>query len=234
MTVTRDSMALAMLKFIEMPTSTNNVQSMVCWMASENTSAEWNPCATERGEPNATNFNADGVKNYPTIEEGLQGFSDTIHNGYYQAILQSLSVSNPPAVTCSYIENSAWGSKPNSTLVAAVLNDWNAYASVPVGGSTVDTTVPTPPPEVNTVPNAVAVVPTISGDGYWIVSEDGGVDSFGDAQFYNSLPGVGAHLNAPIVDAARTPSGKGYWLVDAEGEIYAFGDAASHGNKPTS
>jgi hypothetical protein len=38
---------------------------------------------------------------------------------------------------------------------------------------------------------------TPSGAGYWLVAADGGVFSFGDAQFCGSVGGT--HLNSPMV-----------------------------------
>ncbi|MGC8466348.1 MAG: hypothetical protein ACP5O0_10575, partial [Acidimicrobiales bacterium] len=52
---------------------------------------------------------------------------------------------------------------------------------------------------------------TPSGLGYWEVASDGGIFSFGDAQFYGSTGAM--TLNKPIVGMASTPDGKGYWLV---------------------
>lgn len=83
-----------------------------------------------------------------------------------------------------------------------------AHLSVPVGG--------------------FAVTP--SGAGYYMVAEDGGVFTFGDAIFHGSLPGIGVRPNAPIVGMAVTPSGGGYWLASADGGVYAFGDAGFHGS----
>ena len=64
--------------------------------------------------------------------------------------------------------------------------------------------------------------------GYRLVARDGGVFSFGDAQFFGSTGGM--RLNSPIVDMASTPSGDGYWLVAGDGGIFSFGDAAFHGS----
>ncbi len=61
------------------------------------------------------------------------------------------------------------------------------------------------------------------GHGYWIVTADGHVRTFGAAHFYGDLSHVA--LSAPVVAAARTPDGRGYWLVGANGAVYAFGDA---------
>jgi len=70
---------------------------------------------------------------------------------------------------------------------------------------------------------AVAIVPTHSGIGYYIIASDGGVFTFGDAQFFGSMGGQ--NLAAPIANAALTPSGLGYWLLGADGGVFAFGDA---------
>ena len=69
----------------------------------------------------------------------------------------------------------------------------------------------------------VAFFATRSGKGYYIVAADGGVFSFGDAEFHGSLGGK--KLNAPIVDGALSQAGSGYYLVGADGGVFAFGDA---------
>jgi hypothetical protein len=61
---------------------------------------------------------------------------------------------------------------------------------------------------------------TPSGRGYWFVASDGGIFSFGDAQFYGSMGG--RSLNRPIVGMAAAPSAQGYWLVAQDGGIFTF------------
>jgi hypothetical protein len=76
---------------------------------------------------------------------------------------------------------------------------------------------------------ACAIERTPSGNGYWIFAEDGGVFSFGDAQFYGSAGSL--PLNKPIVGATVAPNGDGYWLVAADGGVFAFGPGAPfHGS----
>ena len=70
---------------------------------------------------------------------------------------------------------------------------------------------------------ATVGVAATPGRGYWVVASDGGVFSFGDAQFYGSMGGQ--PLSAPVVGMAATPDGKGYWLVGADGGVFAFGNA---------
>ncbi len=74
---------------------------------------------------------------------------------------------------------------------------------------------------------------TPDGGGYWLVASDGGIFSFGDANFFGSTGSI--HLNRPIVGMAATPSGGGYWLVASDGGIFSYGDAkfsGSMGGKP--
>jgi hypothetical protein len=75
---------------------------------------------------------------------------------------------------------------------------------------------------------AVGVARTVTGDGAWVVAEDGGVFSVGDAQFYGSTGGL--RLNQPVVGIAATPTGRGYWLVAKDGGVFSFGDAQFHGS----
>ena len=78
----------------------------------------------------------------------------------------------------------------------------------------------------------VAMAPTADGQGYWLAQAGGGVYSFGDAQFFGSLPGMHVAPAAPITAMAVTPGGKGYWLVGADGGVFAFGDAGFYGSLP--
>jgi hypothetical protein len=61
-----------------------------------------------------------------------------------------------------------------------------------------------------------------------LAASDGGVFSFGDAQFSGSMGGT--HLNAPVVGIAPTPDGKGYWLAAADGGVFSFGTAPFEGS----
>jgi len=69
---------------------------------------------------------------------------------------------------------------------------------------------------------------TIAPQGYWLVASDGGLFSYGNAQFYGSM---GGHpLNQPIVGMAAVPEGGGYWEVASDGGIFSFGDAHFYGS----
>jgi SpoIID/LytB domain protein len=64
--------------------------------------------------------------------------------------------------------------------------------------------------------------------GYWINASDGGVFSFGNAQFHGSTGGM--RLNQPVVGIASTHDAGGYWEVAGDGGIFSFGDAPFHGS----
>jgi hypothetical protein len=69
---------------------------------------------------------------------------------------------------------------------------------------------------------------TPDGRGYWLVASDGGIFSYGDAQFYGSTGAM--PLNKPIVGMASIGDGRGYWLVGSDGGIFSYGDAQFYGS----
>jgi hypothetical protein len=70
------------------------------------------------------------------------------------------------------------------------------------------------------------------GGGYWLAAADGGIFSFGDAQFDGSAGGNPPA--APVVSMAADQAANGYWLAGAAGAVYPFGQAPFLGSFPTS
>jgi hypothetical protein len=66
--------------------------------------------------------------------------------------------------------------------------------------------------------------------GYWLVGSDGGIFTFGSAQFYGSTGAL--TLQRPVVGITPTIDGGGYWLVASDGGIFSFGDTAFYGSIP--
>jgi hypothetical protein len=66
--------------------------------------------------------------------------------------------------------------------------------------------------------------------GYWLVGSDGGIFSFGSAQFYGSTGSL--HLQRPVVGIVPTTDRAGYWLDASDGGIFSFGDTQFYGSIP--
>ena len=80
---------------------------------------------------------------------------------------------------------------------------------------------------VNPAPPTPAPPPTY---GYWLVGSDGGIFTFGSAQFYGSTGSI--KLQRPVVGISPTSNKAGYWLVASDGGIFAFGNAGYYGSIP--
>ncbi len=72
----------------------------------------------------------------------------------------------------------------------------------------------------------IAALP--DGGGYWVTSNKGAVEPFGNAVSHGDIAGI--TLNQPIVGMAATPDGGGYWLDAADGGIFTFGNARFWGS----
>ena len=83
---------------------------------------------------------------------------------------------------------------------------------------TVNAPPPPPPP------------PPPPSHGYWLVGSDGGIFSFGSAQFYGSMGGIA--LQRPVVGIVPTRDRGGYWLDASDGGVFSFGDTQFHGSIP--
>ncbi len=84
--------------------------------------------------------------------------------------------------------------------------------------------VPPPPP-----PPVTSASSTVS-HGYWLVGSDGGIFTFGSAQFYGSTGSL--HLQRPVVGIVPTTDRGGYWLDASDGGIFAYGDSGFYGSIP--
>jgi DNA-binding beta-propeller fold protein YncE len=66
--------------------------------------------------------------------------------------------------------------------------------------------------------------------GYWLVGSDGGIFTFGSANFYGSTGSI--KLQRPVVGISPTADKGGYWLVASDGGVFTFGDAGFFGSIP--
>jgi hypothetical protein len=102
----------ALLSTLGLPTCGNNLAVMVAWQVAESTDAMWNPLASTHTVVGATKFNSVGVKNYPSLETGLEATAQTLWGGYYRYgygwILFDLNSCADPMITAQAINSSAW------------------------------------------------------------------------------------------------------------------------------
>ena len=99
-------------------------------------------------------------------------------------------------------------------------NGLTATATLPI-----DILAPPPPP-----PPPVTTPSSTSGHGYWLVGSDGGIFSFGSAQFYGSTGSL--KLQRPVVGIVPTADKGGYWLDASDGGVFAYGDTQYYGSIP--
>ena len=86
-------------------------------------------------------------------------------------------------------------------------------------------------PSTSAPVNQVALPYGATGtQGYWLVGSDGGIFTFGGAQFYGSTGNL--RLQRPVVGITPTNDLGGYWLVASDGGIFSFGDAQFFGSIP--
>ena len=66
--------------------------------------------------------------------------------------------------------------------------------------------------------------------GYWLVGSDGGIFSFGSAQFSGSTGSL--TLQRPVVGIVPTSGHGAYWLDASDGGVFSFGNARFYGSIP--
>ncbi len=97
------------LKRIGAPISNNNMLYLYAWRQAEGGHALYNPFNTTQKAPSATNYNSVGVKNYTSLEQGLNATVATLQNGRYDGIINSLRESKTPKETVDALIESPWG-----------------------------------------------------------------------------------------------------------------------------
>jgi len=73
--------------------------------------------------------------------------------------------------------------------------------------------------------SVVGITGTADGGGYWLVTSDGSVYAFGDANNYGFQ-----HPSAPIAAIEGTSGSDGYWVLTKSGGVFAFGRAKFYGS----
>ena len=110
--VTYEGWAGAFLGRLGAPACGENLLIVVTWETAESTSAAFNPLATTRDMPGASDMNTVGVKHYASLRQGLDASRDTLLLGAesygYGAIVESLRRCGSAEATARAINASAW------------------------------------------------------------------------------------------------------------------------------
>jgi hypothetical protein len=110
--VTYESWANGFLDRLDAPRCPDNLLVVVAWETSESTAAAFNPLATTHAMEGTTDLNSVGVKNYVSLEQGLDASRDTLTGGAdaygYGWIVDSLRACAPAETTAAAINASAW------------------------------------------------------------------------------------------------------------------------------
>lgn len=125
MAYTRETWAEALLDGLGMPVSKLAVTDIMCWEATENTQAKFNPLATTQPMSGSTMFNdlgnGIGVQNYTSAEQGLNATIKTLNNGHYTEILNALSIGGTQDFGAT-VGASPWGTQEFSVTGQPIKN----------------------------------------------------------------------------------------------------------------
>ncbi|HLW16924.1 MAG TPA: hypothetical protein VKV69_06175 [Actinomycetota bacterium] len=134
--VTFGKWATAFLGSTGAPIERNNLVVMVAWETAEYTSARWNPLATTYYMRGSTCYNPSCVRNYLSLEQGLQATYGTLRRPGlgYGPILSDLSHNADPMDTAKAINASMWcngcaNGQYVVDLVPSVESNYDAYAN---------------------------------------------------------------------------------------------------------
>lgn len=141
--IDRVEWAKGFLRFAGWPVTKHNLWALVAWEAAEggpqHVQARFNPLNTTKRKSGSTLFNAVGVQNYPTLEQGYDATLSTLLEGRgkdlgYEGIIDGLQHDRWARTTLRALRTSEWGT---GALALAILRDvkryWEQYAKQPIG-----------------------------------------------------------------------------------------------------
>lgn len=137
--MTREQWAKAFLIKIGAPRTQRNLWAVVSWCQAEGSAAAWNPLATTQDWPRATNFNSVGVKNYASVEDGLNATAQTLNYGAdrglygYKPIRRRLRRNAWAYWTLRAVEASVWGTGGLALrCLPMVKGNWGHFRNLPI------------------------------------------------------------------------------------------------------
>jgi hypothetical protein len=216
-------LAVKMAQPVNVATDPSWGQSVVTWFLDTNGDKKFDY---------SIEWGADGGKLYADIYNtgdspicAGQGTPSIGSDGSYIVSLNPKCFNNPAAFN--------WGGRSEFALGADSImdrypdGDGNYFGPINPPGATPPTTrpggggsVPPPTSPPTTAPQPIVAAPVAANEGFWLLGRDGGVFSFGTAQYYGSIGALGGIRQ--VVSMAADPDGSGYWFVGTDGSIYAY------------
>lgn len=125
-TTSDDEFYKKILQCIDAKPTKSNMLFMYAWRQSEGATADYNPFNTTKDMPGATRYNSVGVKNYKSMEDGVNATCETLKLGYYTDIVNGLK-DDVGLYKLSRMEGlKKWGT---GSLLAKVVDGYLAGAS---------------------------------------------------------------------------------------------------------
>lgn len=138
--ITRERFAREVLRELGAPASQRNLWALVAWMQAEGSTAKFNPLATTQAMPGATDFNSVGVKNYTSLQQGVEATAKTLNYGAdrglygYKPIRRRLRKSRWAYWTLRAVEDSVWGTGGLALrCLRGVKRYWEQHRNAPIG-----------------------------------------------------------------------------------------------------
>ena len=152
--------------------------------------------------PNPGFCMADGF--YASTQSAATGYIQTLRGGSWSVIKAPVPANDNAAASVASIAKTVACSSPASCTVGGFYTDTSGHTQ--------------------------GFLDTYTGvQGYWLGASDGGVFTYGNAQFEGSAGSL--RLNQPVVGMAATADGQGYWMVASDGGIFDYGDAGFFGSR---
>jgi len=135
--VTASSILTGVMEDIGGPYNANTLDALLLWAESEGTPDSWNnPLATTLDCCGGTDVNSDGVKSYPTVNDGTSATWQTLQGSAYSAVVKAIRDNASWSDIWSAINASPWCSGCQNGLYPVAL-----YDAIKAGGH-----IPAPAP----------------------------------------------------------------------------------------
>ena len=114
--------------------NSNSFVAMLGWMQGEGSPCNNNPLDTTQDGTSSSDCNSVGVKNFPTMADGVKTTIACLENGYYPDIISDLQNDASPLTTANDIANSPWGTHDAVSATQYCISNFDACCNTVVPG----------------------------------------------------------------------------------------------------